>query len=146
MTIEQQDKLVSYIERLKALKATVGFPIAVVVFDESFRSDIITTLNESQIVTYDIHDYHPDIVLWHLLESLQKGQIIALNIKGPIDPKLRHHIDLLYHNQMNIKLPWGEPKKTSAIPEGAKLLLLISKDHENNELTPYVLLAHRVDR
>lgn len=145
MTTEQKDNFIGFIERLRGLKATVGFPIAAVIFDESLRNTIITTLQEAQIIIYEVHDHHPDVVLWHLLESLQTGQIVALNIKGSIDPKLRHHIDLLHHNQMNADLPWGKPKQTSKIPEEAKLLLLIDKDHEYNELTPYVVLAHRIE-
>ncbi len=144
MTTEQKDHIVDYLDGLKDIKGTAGLPIGAIIFPEDERDAIIATIGEAQIVGFEIHGYHPNVVLWHLLESLENGQIVALNVKEAIHPTLLRQIDLLYHNQMDADLPWGDTKQAGKIPEDAKLLLLISNEQENNDLTSYITSVCRI--
>lgn len=126
MNPEKRTKLEDYIADIKHLRGRRAFPIGAVLFDEPLRAEILDVLSESQILALECHGYHPDIILWHLLETLETGQVVALNVREAIDPKIMNQLHLLTEGQVNIELPWShEPKRLVKLPEMAKVLLLL---------------------
>ena len=133
MEDSQREKLEDYIIGLRDFNTASSFPMGAVLMDEADRAEVVRLIKRKKLPVLEAGQGHPDLVLGALIDILKKGKMAILNLTASLDPKLLNQLHNMANDQINAQLV-GEtnPAILNPIPQGSKLVLLMSKDYYEN--------------
>lgn len=133
MTSQQNEKLNDYLSGINDLDTKINLPIGGVIFDSKDKTDIIKLIEKANLDLIETANLHEDQVLKQLIDVLQNKKTAVLNVNAQLSGKILNQLNNIKDKQVNVILAGEtEPLVINPLPDGAKLILLLTNEQYDN--------------
>lgn len=129
------EKIADYVSGFTALRVPGSPPVGAVIFEEKDRATVRKELAGHGVQALPLQDTHPGEILRGVLRAFQSGAMATLEVDTSMPPEVLAQLSNLTRNVFDAALP-GEKERAvlNPIPQGARVLLLMSRDSYENTI------------